>query len=225
MALYYNLVFVVLAVEMALFSILSLPLPSNIRRPLLKAMSLPFASQQIQITIKCVFGFTLILFLDAFNRMLKVTEELNKFQGGLDRTEIQARRFYSQRNTYLCGFTLFLTLIVSRTYSLVFELLNVKDAIRAHEQTEKKDVLDLADKSQVAELKQKIKEQDELILNLKNKSKSLSDDYMELTGNSIKTDLNLKSKSDLKESDSKESDFASVQDEGSKNIKNRLRKT
>lgn len=33
--------------------------------------------------------------------------------------EVQARKFYSQRNMYLCGFTLFLSLILNRTYMMV----------------------------------------------------------------------------------------------------------
>ena len=38
---------------------------------------------------------------------------------GSERMEVQARKFYSQRNMYLCGFTLFLSLILNRTYMMV----------------------------------------------------------------------------------------------------------
>lgn len=38
---------------------------------------------------------------------------------GHERMEVQARKFYSQRNMYLCGFTLFLSLILNRTYLMV----------------------------------------------------------------------------------------------------------
>ena len=38
---------------------------------------------------------------------------------GHERMEVQARKFYSQRNMYLCGFTLFLSLILNRTYMMV----------------------------------------------------------------------------------------------------------
>ena len=37
--------------------------------------------------------------------------------------EVQARKFYSQRNMYLCGFTLFLSLILNRTYTMILDVL------------------------------------------------------------------------------------------------------
>lgn len=44
--------------------------------------------------------------------------------------EVQARKFYSQRNMYLCGFTLFLSLILNRQYSLVLEVLRLEEQNR-----------------------------------------------------------------------------------------------
>lgn len=50
--------------------------------------------------------------------------------GGTERMEVQARKFYSQRNMYLCGFTLFLSLILNRQYSLVLEVLRLEEQNR-----------------------------------------------------------------------------------------------
>ena len=44
--------------------------------------------------------------------------------------EVQARKFYSQRNMYLCGFTLFLSLILNRQYSMVLEVLRLEEQNR-----------------------------------------------------------------------------------------------
>ena len=40
--------------------------------------------------------------------------------------EVQARKFYSQRNMYLCGFTLFLSLILNRTYVMILDQLRLE---------------------------------------------------------------------------------------------------
>lgn len=61
-----------------------------------------------------MFGFVLLLFVDSCNRVWRVSEDGST---GADasvretyRADIQARKFYAQRNMYLCGFTLFLSL-------------------------------------------------------------------------------------------------------------------
>lgn len=54
---------------------------------------------------------------------------------GHERLEVQARKFYSQRNMYLCGFTLFLSLILNRTYVMIIEVMRLEDRVRAYEGT------------------------------------------------------------------------------------------
>jgi hypothetical protein len=44
--------------------------------------------------------------------------------------EIQARKFYSERNMYLCGFTLFLSLILNRTYVLILDQLRLEEEVK-----------------------------------------------------------------------------------------------
>jgi len=44
--------------------------------------------------------------------------------------EVQARKFYSQRNMYLCGFTLFLSLILNRTYTMILDVLRLEEENR-----------------------------------------------------------------------------------------------
>ncbi|KAI5272629.1 hypothetical protein KEM52_005115 [Ascosphaera acerosa] len=49
---------------------------------------------------------------------------------GAERLEVQARKFYSQRNMYLCGFTLFLSLILDRTTNYIRDILHLEMRLR-----------------------------------------------------------------------------------------------
>jgi len=88
---------------------------------------------KIQYCLKIVFIFIAVLFADALNHMLKVQNEgLAAKEGGVTRdirseTDLRSRKFLSQRNFYLHGFTLFLSLILSRTYSLVLDLIKTQE--------------------------------------------------------------------------------------------------
>lgn len=188
MALYYNLVFALLVLEMAFFAILSLPFPRRIRRSVLTTVSAPFGNEKVQIAIKCVLGFVAVLFIDSVNRVYSVTTELHALSpsqnqltiAGIvnDRAEVQARRFYAQRNMYLCGFTLFLTLILTRTYSLVAELLVTKDKLdnlKANEELEGKS--SGTESATITKLKAQLAAKDADLKILKEQADSLSKDY------------------------------------------------
>lgn len=182
MALYYNLVFGLLVIEVVFFTILSLPYPRKIRRTVLTTVSAPFRNEQFQIALKCILGFVLVLFIDSVNRVISVTDELkgqNNIAQGIvnDRSEIQARRFYAQRNMYLCGFTLFLTLILLRTYSLVTELLVTKDQVDTLSTDKGVSVTKTNDDPEITKLKKQLADKDKELDDLKQKSKALSDDY------------------------------------------------
>ncbi|KAI9256452.1 B-cell receptor-associated protein 31-like-domain-containing protein [Phascolomyces articulosus] len=78
----------------------------------------------VKYTLKIVFAFILVLFIDSVNRLKTIDETL--FQLGRDDNinsaagapvmdaqtdaNYSARKFYAQRNMYLTGSTLFLTL-------------------------------------------------------------------------------------------------------------------
>lgn len=192
MALYYNLVFGLLVIEMAFFGILSLPFPRNVRRKVLLTASAPFRSEQVQIAIKCIFGFVLVLFIDSVNRVYAVSAELHAAPhnpiGTMvnDRSEIQSRRFYSQRNMYLCGFTLFLTLILTRTYSLVAELVETKDKLDDFKKNTDLAESSASDSAEVARLKEELAARDKNLELLKEQAASLSKDYDSASTTSIK---------------------------------------
>jgi hypothetical protein len=76
---------------------------------------------KLQYGLKITFIFILVLFIDSVNRVFKVSDDAQQ-RGAVDmsmreqyRSDVQARKFYSQRNMYLTGFTLFLSLYVMST--------------------------------------------------------------------------------------------------------------
>lgn len=180
MALYYNLVFALLVFEMVFFTILSLPYPRRVRRTVLAAALAPFKNEQFQIAVKCIMGFILVLFIDSVNRVYSVERELRAAtpgQSGVngvlnDRSEIQARRFYAQRNMYLCGFALFLTLTITRVYSLVAELILTKDKL-----DDAKAVQPKGESAKIEKLKAELKAKDQDLAILKEQANALTSDY------------------------------------------------
>ncbi|KAI8087814.1 endoplasmic reticulum protein [Gilbertella persicaria] len=133
MAIYYVLTFGILVTEMILFGLLVLPLPSRWRHLSLKFISTSPAMAKAMYVLKIVFGFIFILFIDTINRLQRIESEVEGEQHHHDysyETSIKAKRFYAQRNLYLTGFTLFLSLILERTSALVLELLQREEDLK-----------------------------------------------------------------------------------------------
>lgn len=100
--------------------------------------------------------------------------------------EVQARKFYSQRNMYLCGFTLFLSLILNRTYVMILETLRLEQEVkvlRGEKPANDKSAAKLDEAGQLGEissLKRQLAQKDRDIETLKKQSKGLSDEYNRL---------------------------------------------
>jgi len=137
MTLYYSLVFLLLMFEMVVFMALIIPMPFTWRKKLFTFISESPLIAKLQYGMKITFIFILILFIDSVNRVYRVQIEKALAQkdgaaeslGGSARMEIQARKFYSERNMYLCGFTLFLSLILNRTYVMILDQLRLEDEL------------------------------------------------------------------------------------------------
>jgi len=195
MTLYYSLVFLLLVAEMALFVLLIIPLPFPIRRKMFTFISESPLVAKLQYGMKITFIFILILFIDSVNRVYRVQVELaesNKQQGGAavmghERMEVQARKFYSQRNMYLCGFTLFLSLILNRTYTMILDILRLEEKVKKFEgdpkasgkQSEKLD--NAGNIGEIGRLKKELAAKDRDIETLKKQSEGLSREYNELS--------------------------------------------
>lgn len=105
---------------------------------------------------------------------------------GHERLEVQARKFYSQRNMYLCGFTLFLSLILNRTYVMILEVMRLEDHLRTLEgtkkDTEESEKLAVAGKpGELAGLREQLEKKEQDLQTLKKQSEQLNKSYDELS--------------------------------------------
>lgn len=180
MTLYYSLVFFLLVAEMSIFLLLVLPMPFTWRKKLFAFISTNPLIAKLQYGMKITFISVLILFVDSVNRVYRVQRELSDAgQPGVrgqasDRMEVQARKFYSQRNMYLCGFTLFLSLILNRTHSFILDILKLESTVkelRATTQDGRRD-------GTTAEV---IAKKDKEIQAIKSQSEGLAKEYAELS--------------------------------------------
>lgn len=176
------------------FFLLVAPLPDKLRKSgILFLRTNPLVSK-VFLALRFTFFFIFILFVDSVNRVYRVQLEFSPRDvggsasgmaaaaaAGFDRNELQARRFYAQRNMYLCGFTLFLSLILLRTATLVFELADAREALKGKKDSSETTV-------EVKELKETIRKQKLDIEHLKKQAEGLSREY-----NKVSDELNEKS--------------------------------
>jgi len=134
MTLYYSLCFVLLTGEMAFFLLLVTPLPFAARRRFFTFLSESPIVGKIAYALKIMFIFVAILFVDAVQRMFRTAADADlakqSGQGASDvrsETNFAAKKFYAQRNMYLTGFTLFLSLILTRTYYIILDLIHTQE--------------------------------------------------------------------------------------------------
>ncbi|KIW40531.1 uncharacterized protein PV06_07719 [Exophiala oligosperma] len=198
MTLYYSLVFAILVSEMVLFISLVVPMPFTVKRKMFNFISESPLVAKLQYGMKITFIFILILFLDSVNRVYRVQVEMaalmNDTTGagraaaiGTDRMEVQARKFYSQRNMYLTGFTLFLSLILNRTYGMILDVLRLEEKVKMYEgdsqaggkEGEKLGKHYRAD--QIGELKKQLEKKDKELQAMKSQAEGLQKSYDELS--------------------------------------------
>jgi len=163
MTLYYSLCFVLLTSEMVFFLLLVTPLPFAARRRFFTFLSESPIVGKIAYALKIMFIFVAILFVDAVQRMFRTTAEADmaKGQNGASdvrsETNFAAKKFYAQRNMYLTGFTLFLSLILTRTYYIILDLIHTQEEyakLKKATQTNSKASLQAGDQTkQIEELK------------------------------------------------------------------------
>jgi len=194
MTLYYSLVFLLLVAEMALFCLLIVPLPFSWRLKLYTFISESTLVGKMQYGLKITFIFILILFIDSVNRVYRVQVELaqatkSENSGtilGHERMEVQARKFYSQRNMYLCGFTLFLSLILNRTYMMILETLKLETRLKKYEGDAKaqgkqgQQIEEAGGANEIGNLKKKLAQKERDLENLKKQSEQLNREYRDL---------------------------------------------
>ncbi|CAM0134993.1 Endoplasmic reticulum transmembrane protein 3 [Umbelopsis sp. WA50703] len=183
MTLHYTLVFGLMVFEMVTFCFLILPLPNHWRKSLLTFISRSPLISKLQYGLKIAFIFVFVLFIDSVNRLqstLPPDNQAEQVPGAaappnnlhMD-SSFAARKFYAQRNIYLTGSTLLLSLILSRTYSLILELLTAQESLAAAQSGQSND----GEITQLrAELKQ-LQSKDSDIEGVKSKAKQEAEEY------------------------------------------------
>ena len=103
--------------------------------------------------------------------------------------EVQARKFYSQRNMYLTGFTLFLSLILNRTYMMVLDVLRLEEKNRMYEGDASADPSKNKDAKKldgdyradaIAQLKRDLEKKDKELEGMKKQAEGLRREYDQL---------------------------------------------
>ncbi|ETN37556.1 uncharacterized protein HMPREF1541_07178 [Cyphellophora europaea CBS 101466] len=200
MTLYYSLVFVLLMAEMALFMGLIIPMPFTVKRKMFNFISESPIVAKLQYGMKITFIFILILFVDSVNRVYRVQVEMSALMKdstgagraaavGSERMEVQARKFYSQRNMYLTGFTLFLSLILNRTYMMILDVLRLEEKVKMYEgdsaaDPSKKDTQKLDEgyrADAIGQLKKDLQKKDKELEGMKKQADGLRREYDELS--------------------------------------------
>ncbi|KAL0057452.1 Endoplasmic reticulum transmembrane protein 3 [Marasmius tenuissimus] len=184
MTIYYTLTFSLLAAEMGTFCILVAPLPYTVRKGLFRFLSESVLIAKLAYGIKISFIFVAILFFDALQRMFRITAEVeaarsnNQGMGDV-RTETNFAARNAQRNVYLTGFTLFLSLVLTRTFYITLDLIHVQEEYAKLNGTDGKGKGkgSAADKDkEIATLKAKLRDFE----TLKGQAKSQADEYNRL---------------------------------------------
>ncbi|MCJ1273005.1 hypothetical protein MMC21_000794 [Puttea exsequens] len=184
-------VFALLVFEMSVFGLLIIPLPYTMKRKLFTFISDSPIIAKLQYGLKITFIFILILFIDSCNRVYSVQSELARTKQnssaaaleGSGRMEVQARKFYSQRNMYLCGFTLFLSLILNRTYVMILDTLRLEEKVKRYEGDpkaqgkESEKLAQAGSAGEIGKLKNQLAQKDRDIETLKKQSEGLSREY------------------------------------------------
>ena len=107
------------------------PLPFKMRRAVFRFFGTNPIVGQVLYCIKISIIFVSIFFVDAVRQLLRVMEDRRDAKQALGvrdsaHHDLLVKLAFAQRNCYLCGFTLFCSLILSRTYSLVNELIDTQ---------------------------------------------------------------------------------------------------
>jgi len=132
MTVYYTLTFGLLVAEMVTSIVILMPMPFAARKRIFTFLSTSPLVGKLAYGLKISFIFIAVLFVDALQRVLRVTAEsdIAKQAGGhsvQSETSHAAKKFYAQRNLYLTAFTLFLSVIVTRTYYVLLDHIHTQN--------------------------------------------------------------------------------------------------
>ncbi|KAI8058289.1 B-cell receptor-associated protein 31-like-domain-containing protein [Syncephalis plumigaleata] len=195
MTLYYTIIFGLLVGEMATLLLYIAPLPLGFRKRMFTILSRSDVVARLEYSLKIIFIFVFVLFLDALNRMWRTQADLEKRDSLPDArtdTNLHLKMFYNQRNMYLTGFTLFLSLVVARLHTIMVKMTEREeefDRIKRSTAVQSTDQLKLQEVNEhqareITELQDKLKETERRARDadtLKKQADQQHQEYMRLT--------------------------------------------
>jgi len=189
MTIYYTLTFFLMVAEVVMFGVLVTPLPYKIRKAIFHWLSHSPIVAKIAYALKISFIFIGILFIDALQRMQRTAAEAEAAKSGGQglqdiraETNHAAKKFYAQRNVYLTGFTLFLSLVLTRVFAIILDLIETQTAFAALKQQVANNNRpgDAALTKEIEELKKKLAAKTQDFDTLKNQAASQAAEYNRL---------------------------------------------
>ncbi|KAI8087944.1 B-cell receptor-associated protein 31-like-domain-containing protein [Gilbertella persicaria] len=136
MTLYYSIVFAILAVEIFIFFLFLLPIPTRWQKPVFRWLATSPMVAHAQYVMRIVFVFIFVLFLDAVNTLRAFYDVVSEEENGIPpagntdfRAQVgqAAKKFYAQRNLYLTGFTILLLLILNKIKNMSLDYIQLED--------------------------------------------------------------------------------------------------
>eukprot|EP00735_Rhodelphis_limneticus_P011147 TRINITY_DN4207_c0_g1::TRINITY_DN4207_c0_g1_i1::g.8012::m.8012 TRINITY_DN4207_c0_g1::TRINITY_DN4207_c0_g1_i1::g.8012 ORF type:complete len:229 (+),score=74.42,sp/O14290/YF14_SCHPO/28.28/6e-13,Bap31/PF05529.7/3.4e-34,Bap31/PF05529.7/27,bZIP_2/PF07716.10/3.3e+03,bZIP_2/PF07716.10/6.4e+02,bZIP_2/PF07716.10/0.00033,Seryl_tRNA_N/PF02403.17/4.2e+02,Seryl_tRNA_N/PF02403.17/0.00035,IncA/PF04156.9/0.0009,bZIP_1/PF00170.16/6.3e+02,bZIP_1/PF00170.16/3.1e+02,bZIP_1/PF00170.16/0.00087,TBPIP/PF07106.8/0.019,T len=128
MALQYEIVFGLLCAEVAICVLLCIPMTEGLRKLVLNALSKIHQFPQITRPVAIIL---FILFLDSIRALLKLSNERpDAIHEALIHLHNE-KLFRSQRNFYLCGFTLLLFILMERLADLLRKKIEYSNSLMA----------------------------------------------------------------------------------------------
>ncbi|KAI9179759.1 Endoplasmic reticulum transmembrane protein 3 [Blastocladiella emersonii ATCC 22665] len=136
MSLPNQLVFALLIFYVVVLLILCAPLPQVVRKAVVSFVSKSRVVEQLLFFLKIGMVGVTLMFADTVMRTQKLQETIRLAKQGVPHGDhmhhhlpsadadavLHSKLFYSQRNMYLTGFTLLLSLVLNRVYSLIKEV-------------------------------------------------------------------------------------------------------
>eukprot|EP00842_Homolaphlyctis_polyrhiza_P005064 jgi/Hompol1/5559/HPOL_004562-RA len=148
---------------------------------------------RLQYGLSVLFVLVLLLFLDSLNNVLtrQAAHADHKHDAHTDAT-LHAKLFFAQRNLYLTGSVLFLSLVLNRFFALIVELFKNEEkteVLKAQAAKTSKEYMKLLDSEEakdkeIDELKKKLAEADKKARDfdiLKKQATQTAEEYMRLT--------------------------------------------
>ena len=131
MAVYLTILFGLLVLQMTSLLILSLPLPTLLRKVVVKLYDqFLFKSSQVKTVLLVINVLVISLFVDSYKR---ASVPLPKTENGLMlQPEILATKAYHQRNVYISGFILYSMIVIPVMLGLITKVTKLSTEISTY---------------------------------------------------------------------------------------------